>query len=207
MTAANVLKAARTYGLDAKGFKKSLDSVKQLKPPFVVFWHFNHFLVVDGFEAKHVRLNDPATGPRRVTMQEFDQGYTGIALTFKPTETFEPGGRNPNVMGSLVRRLAGSTGALFYCTLAGFLLVLPTLALPAFSRIYIDNILLAKRLDWLPYVLLGIALIVMLQGALTALQLRFLRALRIKLAVGMASRFVWHVLQLPVGFLCAAICR
>ncbi|MEA5463506.1 NHLP family bacteriocin export ABC transporter peptidase/permease/ATPase subunit [Leptothoe sp. PORK10 BA2] len=200
VTAANVLKAARTYGLEAKGFKKSLDSLEQLKPPFIVFWHFNHFLVVDGFEAKHVRLNDPATGPRRVTREEFDQGYTGIALTFSPTDTFERGGVKPNVVGSLVRRLSGSLGALLYCTLAGFLLVLPSLALPAFSRIYIDNILLAKRLDWLPYVLLGIALIVLVQGILTMLQLRFLRALKIKLAVGMASRFVWHVLQLPVGF-------
>ena len=200
VTAANVLKAARTYNLEAKGFKKSLESLEQLKPPFIVFWHFNHFLVVDGFDAKYVYLNDPATGPRRVTRQEFDEGYTGIALTFKPTEDFKPGGRKPNVIGSLIWRLAGSTGALLYCTLAGFLLVLPTLALPAFSRIYIDNILLAKRLDWLPYVLLGIAVIVVVQGVLTMLQLRYLRALRIKLAVGMASKFVWHVLQLPVGF-------
>ncbi|NEP62866.1 MAG: ATP-binding cassette domain-containing protein, partial [Symploca sp. SIO2G7] len=200
VTAANVLKAARTYGLEAKGFKKSLESLKQLKPPFIVFWHFNHFLVVDGFESKQVSLNDPATGPRRVTMQEFDEGYTGIALTFKPTQQFQPGGRKPTIVGSLGRRLSGSVGALLYCTLAGFLLVLPTLALPAFSRVYIDNILLAKRLDWLPYVLLGIALIVLVQGILTMFQLRYLRALRIKLAVGMASRFVWHVLQLPVGF-------
>ena len=200
VTAANVLKAARQYHLEAKGFKKSLDGLKQLKPPFIVFWHFNHFLVVDGFEHSHVRLNDPATGPRRVTLQEFDEGYTGIALTFAPTDKFEPGGRKPQVIGSLVRRLVGSTGALLYCTLAGFLLVLPTLALPAFSRIYIDNILLAKRMDWLPYVLVGIALVVLMQGLLTALQLRYLRALKIKLAVGMASRFVWHVLQLPVGF-------
>ncbi|MEO0348559.1 MAG: NHLP family bacteriocin export ABC transporter peptidase/permease/ATPase subunit [Cyanobacteria bacterium P01_A01_bin.15] len=200
VTAANVLKAARQYQLEAKGFKKSLDGLKQLKPPFIVFWHFNHFLVVDGFENSHVRLNDPATGPRRVTLQEFDEGYTGIVLTFAPTDKFEPGGRKPQVIGSLVRRLVGSTGALLYCTLAGFLLVLPTLALPAFSRIYIDNILLAKRLDWLPYVLVGIALVVLVQGLLTALQLRYLRALKIKLAVGMASRFVWHVLQLPVGF-------
>lgn len=200
VTAANVLKAARTYGLEAKGFKKSLESLEELKLPFIVFWHFNHFLVVDGFDAKQVYLNDPATGPRRVTRQEFDEGYTGIALTFKPTEEFQRGGRKPNVIGSLIWRLAGSTGALLYCTLTGFLLVLPTLALPAFSRIYIDNILLAKRLDWLPYVLLGIGAIVLVQGVLTMLQLRYLRSLRIKLAVGMASKFVWHVLQLPVGF-------
>ena len=81
-----------------------------------------------------------------------------------------------------------------------FLLVLPTLALPAFSRVFIDNVLLAKRLDWLPYVLLGMALTVVVQGLLTALQLRYLRSLRVKLSVGMTSRFVWRVLRLPAGF-------
>ncbi len=200
VTAANVLKAARNYGLIAKGFKKSIESLKQLPPPFIVFWNFNHFLVVDEISENSIRLNDPALGPRKVTLEDFDQGYTGIALTFTPGETFQRGGSKPSALKGLKRRLSGSLGALAFCTFAGFLLVLPTLALPAFSRIFIDNILLAKRLDWLPYVLLGMGLTVVVQSLLTALQLRYLRSLKIKLSVGMTSRFVWHVLRLPVGF-------
>jgi ATP-binding cassette subfamily C protein len=200
VTAANVLKAARNYGMEAKGFKKSIESLKQLPPPFIVFWNFNHFLVVDGFERRQVHLNDPATGPRNVTPQEFDEGYTGVVLTLQPGEGFQPGGRKASVLASLIRRLGNSMGALTFCTLVGFLLVLPTLALPAFSRIFIDNVLLAKRLDWLPYVLLGMLITVLVQGALTSLQLRYLRALKVKLSVSMSSRFVWHLLRLPVGF-------
>ncbi|MEM9162102.1 MAG: cysteine peptidase family C39 domain-containing protein, partial [Cyanobacteria bacterium P01_F01_bin.4] len=200
VTAANVLKAARNYGLVAKGFKKSIESLRQLPPPFIVFWNFNHFLVVDGFDEKQVYLNDPAVGPRKVTPADFDEGYTGVTLTFEPGETFAPGGHRATALRGLKHRLQGSMGALAFCTLAGFLLVLPTLALPAFSRVFIDNVLLAKRLDWLPYVLLGMALTVALQAVLTGLQLRYLRALKVKLSVGMASRFVWHVLRLPVGF-------
>ena len=200
VTAANVLKAARNYGLVSKGFKKSLESLKQLPPPFIVFWNFNHFLVVDEISERRIRLNDPALGPRTVTLEEFDQGYTGVALTFEPGEDFERGGQRPSAITGLRHRLRGSVGALAYCTAVGFLLVLPTLALPAFSRVFIDNVLLAKRLDWLPYVLLGMGLTVLVQALLTALQLRYLRSLKIKLSVGMTSRFVWHVLRLPVGF-------
>lgn len=200
VTAANVLKAARNYGLEAKGYKKSIESLRELPPPFVVFWNFNHFLVVDGFDQKYVYLNDPAVGPRKVTPEEFDLGYTGITLTFEPTESFQKGGQPTSAIKGLKHRLSGSVSALAFCTIIGFLLVLPTLALPAFSRVFIDNVLLAKRLDWLPYVLLGMGITVALQGVLTGLQLRYLRALRIKLSVGMTSRFVWHVLRLPVGF-------
>ena len=200
VTAASVLKAARNYGMEAKGYKKSLDRVMQLEPPFIVFWHFNHFLVVDGFDAKWVYLNDPATGPRRVTPEEFDEGYTGIALTFAPTETFQPGGQKESLMRSLWQRLHTSWGALLMAVIAGMFLVLPALVLPALSRIFVDSVLVGGRLEWLPYVLLGLLLTALVQGWLTALQRRYLRSLRIKLAVGMTSRFVWHVLRLPVGF-------
>lgn len=200
VTAANVLRSARSYGLEAKGFKKNLERLQQLSPPFIVFWHFNHFLVVDGFDRQFVYLNDPATGPRRVTLDEFDEGYTGIVLTFSPSESFERGGRRTSIVSSLATRLQYSTGLLLLAVMAGMFLVLPALLLPALNRIFIDFVLGRGRLDWLPYVLLGLLLTAVVRGWLTGLQLRYLRSLRIKLSVGMTSRFVWHVLRLPVGF-------
>ena len=200
VTAASILKAARRYGLDASGYKKSLDRVMQLTPPFIVFWHFNHFLVVEGFTDKWVYLNDPATGPRRVTPSEFDEGYTGIVLGFQPGEQFQPGGDRDDVVNALWQRLRPSTGALALAVIAGLFLVVPALVLPALSRIFVDAVLVGGRLEWLPNVLLGLLIVAIVQGWLTVLQRRYLRSLRIKLAVGMTSRFVWHVLRLPVGF-------
>lgn len=200
VTAASLLQASRNYGLEAKGFKKSLERVMQLDPPFIVFWHFNHFLVVDGITPKWVYLNDPATGPRRVTHEEFDEGYTGIALTFAPGDTFQRGGQKESLGRSLWQRLRSSLGVLLLAIMAGFFLVFPTLVLPALSQLFVDSVLLGGRLDWLPYLLLGLLLVALVQGWLMGLQRRYLRSLRIKLAVGMTSRFVWHVLRLPVGF-------
>jgi ATP-binding cassette subfamily C protein len=200
VTAASLLKAARSYGMEARGFKKSLERVLELGPPFIVFWHFNHFLVVEGRDARWIYLNDPATGPRRVTAAEFDEGYTGIALTFAPGPEFQKGGRRPNMARSLWQRLHRSWGILLLALIAGLFLVLPALVLPALSRIFVDSVLLEGRFEWLPYLLTGLLLTAMVQGWLTALQLRYLRSLQIKLAVGMTSRFVWHVLRLPVGF-------
>ena len=198
--ASNMLKAAREYKLEAKGFKKELKQLKDLRPPYIVFWNFNHFLVVEGFYSSQVYLNDPATGPRTVSLEEFDQAYTGVVLVMQPGAEFSRGGRKPSLLLSLWSRLQGTTGALVYCIVAGFLLTLVGLVVPVFTQVFVDEILIQGRLHWLRPLLLGMAIAAILQGGLTLLRLRYLRRMKIKLSVGMSSRFLWHILRLPVGF-------
>ncbi len=198
--ASNILKVAQHYGMQATGYSLSLANLQQIPPPFIVFWDFNHFLVVEGFSREWVFLNDPATGPRRVSVREFSESYTGVVLMLEPGAEFNQGGRQPSMILALWSRLQGSVPSLLYCILAGFLLVIPGLAVPVFSQVFVDNVLVENRNDWLRPLILGMSLTAVLQGLLTLLQLRYLRQLKIKLSVGMSSRFLWHILRLPVRF-------
>ncbi|MCG8362523.1 MAG: NHLP family bacteriocin export ABC transporter peptidase/permease/ATPase subunit [Pseudanabaenales cyanobacterium] len=110
------------------------------------------------------------------------------------------GGRQPSLILALADRLSGSVVAITYCVIAGFLLVIPGIAIPVFSQVFVDQILVENRIDWLRPLVLGMALTLVAQGLLSLLQLRFLRQLRVKLAAGMSSRFLWHILRLPIGF-------
>ncbi|NES66023.1 MAG: NHLP family bacteriocin export ABC transporter peptidase/permease/ATPase subunit [Okeania sp. SIO2D1] len=199
--ASKIVAAARNYGMEANGFKaETLDQLDEVSPPYIVFWEFNHFLVVEGFNKHQVFLNDPATGPRKVSWDEFDEGFTGVILTIEPGEEFEKGGRKPSIIPLLYQRLRPSLGAIIYCIIAGFLLVIPGLMVPVFSQIFVDNILVENRTNWLRPLVLGMAIATILQTLLTLLRLRYLRKLMIKLSVGMSSQFMWHILRLPVGF-------
>ena len=198
--ASNILSVARGYGMEAKGLKTDLEALPKLVCPYIVFWNFNHFLVVEGFSKKRVYLNDPATGPRTVSRAEFAEAFTGVVLVLKPGAEFQPGGQKPSILLSLWERLQGSWGALIYCVLAGLLLVIPGLAMAAFSRIFVDDVLVQNRDEWLRPLIIGILFTGVLNGFLTLLELQFLRRMKIKLSVGMSSRFLWHILRLPVSF-------
>jgi NHLM bacteriocin system ABC transporter peptidase/ATP-binding protein/NHLM bacteriocin system ABC transporter ATP-binding protein len=200
VSALNILKAARNYRLSAKSFKTNLAGLLQLKFPYIVFWNFNHFLVVEGITKQRVYLNDPATGRRIVSLEEFSGAYTGVVLVLEPGSEFQRGGRKPSTILALWSRLRGSIGALLYCVLAGFLLVIPGLALPAFSQVFVDNVLIEHRYEWLRPLILGMIFTAGLSGFLTLLQLQFLRQMKIKLSVGMKSRYLWHILRLPISF-------
>jgi len=88
--AANLVRAARTFGLNAKGFKKGLKSLGSMSLPAVLFWNFNHFLVLEGTDGHRYWINDPANGRRWVDLEEFDRCYTGVAITMQPDTTFQP---------------------------------------------------------------------------------------------------------------------
>ena len=107
--AKNILMAARNYGLDAKGYRFEPESLrKEGRFPCIIHWNFNHFVVCDGFKGDKVYLNDPARGTIKVSMEEFDRSFTGIALMMEPSESFEPGGKRKSVFSFAAQRLKGS---------------------------------------------------------------------------------------------------
>ena len=198
--ASNVVKAARRYGLKAKGFKKQPDALTGLPVPMILHWNFNHFVVLEGIRGDKVFLNDPSSGPRRVDREELDQSFTGVVLVFQPGPELEPGGEPPRLLPALRKRLAGAATALVFILLAGLALVVPGLVVPVFSKVFVDHVLLESRQDWLPPLLLAMGVAAVLTGALTWIQQSYLLRLETRMAVSSSSRFLWHVLKLPVEF-------
>ncbi|HEU4884459.1 MAG TPA: NHLP family bacteriocin export ABC transporter peptidase/permease/ATPase subunit [Longimicrobium sp.] len=198
--ASNVVKAARGYGLNAKGFKKEPADLRGLPAPMIVHWNFNHFVVLEGFGKGKAFLNDPAHGPRQVSEDEFDQSFTGVALTFEPTPEFVPGGEERSLVASLARRLAGLRPAVVYVVLAGLALVLPGLLVPTFSRVFVDDVLVKGMGDWVRPLAWFMAATAAVMALLTLLQQRYLLRLETRLAIGTSARFLWHVLHLPLQF-------
>ncbi|MFD9978366.1 NHLP family bacteriocin export ABC transporter peptidase/permease/ATPase subunit [Streptomyces sp. NPDC059017] len=202
--ASNILKAARSYGLQAKGMQMEPDALAGVRAPAILFWEFNHYVVYDGtgrrLGRRGVHINDPDKGRRFVSTEDFDTSFTGVVLVFEPDEGFRRGGRKPGVLRSVPARLRGTTGTMAAALLASLLLVAVGAALPALSRTYIDMYLVGRQTSLLGVLFASMAAMVALTAVLTGLQQANLLRGRVISSTLSSARFFRHLLRLPVTF-------
>ncbi|GAA1360368.1 NHLP family bacteriocin export ABC transporter peptidase/permease/ATPase subunit [Streptomyces beijiangensis] len=202
--ASNLLKAARSYGMSAKGMQMDTAALAEVQGPAILFWEFNHYVVYDGmgrrFGRRGVHLNDPDKGRRFVATEDFDTSFTGVVLVLEPGDDFSKGGRRPGILKALPGRLRGTSGTMLAALLASLLLVAVGASLPALSRTYIDLFLIGDQTSLLGVLFASMGAMVALTGVLTWLQQANLLRGRIISSTLSSSRFFRHLLRLPVQF-------
>lgn len=199
--AKNVLKAARYYGLNAKGYRYEPESLKEHGTfPCIIHWNFNHFVVLDGFKGGKAYLNDPAKGAYSVPMKTFDESFTGICLMFEPSEIFEPSGKKKSMLDFAKKRMKGSGTAVVFTAVTGIIAALMGVINPAFSRIFLDRLLTGKNPEWLTWFLVALGVFNIANIAVSAMQSIFSLRINGKMAVIGSTSYMWRVLRLPMEF-------
>ena len=198
--AADIVRAASRYGLETRGWRKEPKELRSMALPMILFWEFDHFVVLEGYGKGRFLINDPANGHRTVGEEEFDRAFTGVTLTFRPGPDFQPGGVRPGLLYRVLPWLRDVKKPLAFAMCCGLLLVLPSLALPFLAGVFVDFVLSGREPSWggaLTGILLAAAGLLYL---LTWLRERCLRRLSVRLSVDHAERFMTRLLRLPMRF-------
>lgn len=199
--ARNVLRAARSYGLTAKGYRYEPAELKTKgKFPCIIHWNFNHFVVLNGFKGNKAVLNDPARGTYTVPMKTFDESFTGICLMFEPGEEFVPGGKPQSVFGFAKKRLKGAGAAIAFVTMTTIISSLIGIISPAFSRIFLDRLLTGQNPDWVVPFVIALAGMSVIQLIVAWIQSVYSLKINGKLSMVGNSTFMWQVLRMPMDF-------
>lgn len=198
--AGNIMRAAKKYGLECHGYRKELDGLKELQPPCIIHWNFNHFVVFEGFKGKYAYINDPAIGRRKLTINELDDSFTGVVLTFKLTSAFEKEKKDNTLFKFIRERLKSQYSVLFKLLFIGLLLVFPGLILPVLSQVFMDDVLVAGNTDWFTKLILFMLGAVILQTVLTIYRDTILVKLQKKMVLLSARDFLNKMFRLPISF-------
>ncbi len=201
--ALSIVKVAKQFNLESAPINIDIPQInKKVIFPAILFWSFNHFLVLEGYdeEKKIFYLNDPASGRRTADYREFDESFTGIVLNFKKDKNFKPMGSPVKTYSRFIPLLRESKYDVLFIAMATLLLVVPGLTIPVFSKIFIDDILINQFDSLVAPLIIGMIIVLIVQAILMFLQQITLVLLGVKLSVVSATHFMTHILKLPIMF-------
>ena len=200
--AINIIKAARSYGMDATGLSiHEIDDLRLIQPPFIIFWQFNHFMVVEGIEKNTIYINDPGTGPRTISFEEFDKDFTGIVIQLTPGEQFKPGGKKEkSTLSLLYDYFKDDKLELGFIFLTSVLYTIPQASIVLFFKFFVDNVLVKKQIQWMPGFVFSMLFIVISTTILLWIQQYYIVRYKLLFSIKKIPKFFNTLLHLPMSF-------
>ena len=201
VTAVQLKRAAQSYGLKVKALRRSADALLSSGHyPCILFWNFNHFLVLEGFEKNKACISDPASGRYSVSWEDFQTSFTGVVLELRPGPTFSIGGSEPSLYRWIPVLLRPYLGILPWLAMVSITVALPELFIAGATSVFVDGFLqdgrenIAVPVIWVA----GIAVITMV--VLINLQKLLLRNLANLLLKRLSSLLYVSLFTLPYRF-------
>ncbi|MBD5586061.1 ATP-binding cassette domain-containing protein [Clostridium botulinum] len=197
----NITLAARNYGLEVHSYSCGLNHIMtKVKLPCIIHWHFNHFVVLNGFTKKGAMLTDPAQGRVVISIEEFSEGFTGVYMEFNKTSQFIADGKRQSICMFVKNRLSNSISPIIFILLTSVITCIIALIYPVLGRIFLDYILSKSNPNWL-YNLISVMLLLLLSQIIVAV-ITGITSLKIqgKYAIHADYCFIKHVLRLPFSF-------
>ncbi len=203
LSALSIVKAARNYGLRVRAISLQTNDFRFVHLPAIVHWAFNHFLIVERWSPHFVDVVDPASGRKRLTAEEFDEGFTGVVITLEPGEHFVR--RTTPTTQITVRMyvkqyIKQAPKVLFQIIGASLLLQVFGLAVPVLTKVLVDQVIPFDLTNTLT--LLGVGMLVLLLSQMVTMQLRtsLLVYLQARIDTQITPNFFEHMLMLPQRF-------
>lgn len=202
--ASRVVNVARGLGLEARGLAVAISHFGRVSLPAIAHWEHNHYVIIERWAPDAVEVVDPARGRRRLSMPEFEAGFTGVALTFSPGTDFEPRPRAQRPgwrrLGAYVLQMPGVLGLLLQVLGASALLQVIGLIVPLVTRAVVDRVLPYRLASLLP--VLGLWIGVLLLTLLVTASLRALLLVQVQGRIDSRAMqgLLEHLLGLPYRF-------
>ncbi|WP_433502241.1 peptidase domain-containing ABC transporter [Pseudonocardia halophobica] len=202
LSALDIVRTARSNGLRVRAVSLPHSDFRYVPLPAIVHWEFDHFLVVERWSARRVDVVDPARGRWRLTPDEFDRGFTGVALLLEPGTAFarRPAPSRTAFRTYVLQYIRQSPGTFLQILALSLLLLVAGLALPALTKVVVDQVLPFRMQDLLPVLAIGIVALALSQIVTTLLREWLLVYLRARIDIQMTLGFVEHLLGLPYRY-------
>jgi len=200
-TLGQLIGIAGALGLASRPLRLDLEDLDQLRTPCILHWNLNHFVVLKKATRRGLIIHDPASGLRRVSLDETSRCFTGVALELWPSAEFRPSAPPPAIrFRDLIGRVDGLLGAGAQVLALAVALEIFALVSPFYLQWVIDHVLVSADRDLLTTLALGFGLLLIIQQIFGALRSWILLHIGTNLSLQWRTNVFAHLVRLPVSY-------
>ncbi len=197
----DVIRVANLNGLDCTVELCSAEEFAQHKPPFIMVGAHNNYIIIERITNNKILINDPAMGPRKITIDVCAQLHSGMIIKCHKTIHFEKTDEGKfNLTKAMLEKLLPFKRTMIFLFLVGLFMVLTGIVSPILLQQFIDGILQQGNFTLAPYIIGGLLVTTGLQILFPFLEQRILLRFYATMAFYETQKFVRHLLAQPWNF-------
>lgn len=196
----SLARAGESLGFTARGIQCTYEALLGFDLPFIVHWEGYHYVVVYGVSKRQVWVADPAVGFKKMTVEEFERGWSGTCLVFTQTQNVVQLAASRSPWVRFVGYLKPYKKILLHLFLATFVIQVLGIVPPVIIQNVLDGVIVHQNVSLLHLLIMGLVIssvFTQLIGTIRAFLANFMVR---NMDFAMMSQFFKHTLSLPLSF-------
>jgi ATP-binding cassette subfamily B protein len=196
----SLARAGEALGFGTRGVQCTFDALLGFELPFIVHWEGYHYVVVYGVSPRQVWVADPAVGFKKMSVEEFERGWSGTCLVFTPGQQLVQltAARSPWLR--FVGYLQPYKKILLHLFLATFVIQMLGIVPPMIIQNILDGVLVHQNLSLLHLLILGLVISTAFSQIMSTVRAYLANYMVRNLDFSMMAQFFKHTMSLPYSF-------
>jgi ATP-binding cassette subfamily B protein len=196
----SLARAGESLGFTTRGVQCTLESLRGFEMPFIAHWEGYHYIIIYGVSKENVWVADPALGFRKMTVGEFERGWSGTCLLFTPGQDLTEKAVSRSPWLRFVGYLKPYKKILLHLFLATFVIQVLGVIPPLIIQNILDGVIVHQNVSLLHVLIGGLIISSLFTQLMTTIRAYLANFMVRNMDFAMMSQFFKHTFSLPFGF-------
>jgi ATP-binding cassette subfamily B protein len=199
-TLESLARAGETLGFSSRGVQCTFDALQGFELPFIVHWEGYHYVIVYGISPRQVWMADPAVGFRKLSVEEFERGWSGTCLVFTPSQDLATSSVERSPWLRFVAYLRPYRTILMHLFLATFVIQMLGIVPPLIIQNILDGVVVHQNVSLLHLLIVGLIIANLFSQLMATVRAYLANYMVRNLDFSMMAGFFKHTMSLPFSF-------
>ena len=196
----SLARAGESLGFTTRGVQCTFEALHGFDLPFIVHWEGYHYVVVYGVSKRQVWVADPAIGFRKMSVEEFERGWSGTCLVFTPGQNLVQLAAERSPWVRFVAYLRPYRKILAHLFMATFVIQVLGLVPPLIIQNILDGVIVHQNVSLLHLLIVGLIVSNLFTQLMSTIRAFLANFMVRNMDFAMMSHFFKHTMSLPFSF-------